>query len=122
MYFAGELELEFCPQGTLAEKIRSGGAGLGGFYTKAGVDTLVEKGGIPIKYIPGSHIPEILSQPKPSKVINGIKYLYEETIFADFSFIKAKKADKAGNLIFNKTARNFNQDMAKAAKCVVAEV
>lgn len=61
LYLGGEIELEFCPQGTLAEKIRSGGAGIGGFYTRAGVDTLVEKGGIPIKYIPGSQIPEILS-------------------------------------------------------------
>lgn len=83
---------------------------------------MVEKGGIPIKYIPGTQIPEILSEPKPTKVINGKKYLYEETIFADFAFVRAQKADKAGNLIFNKTARNFNQDMAKAAKVVVAEV
>lgn len=116
------MEIEFTPQGTLAEKIRSGGAGIGGFYTKTGADTLVEKGGIPIKFFPGTNTPEILSPAKETKIINGQKYLYEETIFGDFSLIKAHKADHTGNLIFNKTARNFNEDLAKAAKVVVAEV
>lgn len=122
LYLNGELELEFCPQGTLAEKIRSGGAGIPAFYTKTGIDTLVEKGGIPIKFIPGTQIPEILSEPKDVKVLNGQRYLLETTYFADFAFVKAQTADKYGNLVFNKTARNFNQDMCKAAKCVVAEV
>lgn len=122
MYFGGEMEIEFTPQGTLAEKIRSGGAGIGGFYTKTGVDTLVEKGGIPIKFVRGTNTPEILSPPKETKIIRGQKHVYEETIFGDFSFVKAHKADHTGNLIFNKTARNFNEDMAKAAKVVVAEV
>ena len=122
LYLSGELELEFCPQGTLAEKIRSGGAGIPAFYTRTGVDTLVEKGGIPIKFIPGTQIPEILSAPKEIKFINGQKFLLEETYFSDYSFVKAQKADRYGNLVFNKSARNFNQDMSKAAKCVVAEV
>jgi 3-oxoacid CoA-transferase len=122
MYLGGEIELEFCPQGTLAEKIRSAGAGVGGFYTKTGVDTLVETGGVIIKYVQGTTKPEILSPPKPTMQIRGKKYVFEESIFGDFAFIKAQKADRAGNLVFNKTSRNFNQDMAKAAKHVVAEV
>ena len=71
LYLGGGLQLEFCPQGTLAEKIRCGGAGIPGFYTKTGIDTLVEKGGIPIKFVPGTLMPEIISEPKEVKVIKG---------------------------------------------------
>ena len=102
-YLAGELEVEFCPQGTLAERCRAGGAGIPGFYTKTGVGTLVAEG-------------------KEVKNFDGQDYILERGIFADLAIIKGWKADEAGNLIFRKTARNFNQPMATAAKICVAEV
>ncbi|MBY0521470.1 MAG: CoA transferase subunit A [Sphingomonas sp.] len=102
-YLAGELEVEFCPQGTLAERCRAGGAGIPGFYTKTGVGTLVAEG-------------------KPVMAFDGEDYILERGIRADLSIIKGWKADEAGNLIFRKTARNFNQPMATAGKVCVAEV
>lgn len=102
-YLAGELEVEFCPQGTLAERCRAGGAGIPGFYTKTGVGTLVAEG-------------------KEVKSFDGQDYILERGIFADLAIIKGWKADESGNLIFRKTARNFNQPMATAAKICVAEV
>ncbi len=95
--------MEFCPQGTLAERCRAGGAGIPGFYTKTGVGTKVAEG-------------------KEVKVFDGQEYILERGIFADVAIIKAYKADESGNLIFRKTARNFNQPMATAAKICVAEV
>jgi 3-oxoacid CoA-transferase subunit A len=102
-YLAGELEVEFCPQGTLAERCRAGGAGIPGFYTKTGVGTVVAEG-------------------KETKVFDGEEYVLERGIRADLSIIKGWKADEAGNLAFRKTARNFNQPMATAGKVCVAEV
>ncbi|MGA9582628.1 MAG: CoA transferase subunit A [Allosphingosinicella sp.] len=102
-YLAGELEVEFCPQGTLAERCRAGGAGIPGFYTKTGVGTIVAEG-------------------KETKVFDGEEYVLERGIRADLSIIKGWKADEAGNLVFRKTARNFNQPMATAGKVCVAEV
>jgi 3-oxoacid CoA-transferase subunit A len=102
-YLAGELEVEFCPQGTLAERCRAGGAGIPGFYTKTGVGTQVAEG-------------------KEHKDFDGETYILERGIRADLSIIKGWKADEAGNLIFRKTARNFNQPMATAGKICVAEV
>ena len=102
-YLAGELEVEFCPQGTLAERCRAGGAGIPGFYTKTGVGTIVADG-------------------KETKVFDGEEYVLERGIRADLSIIKGWKADEAGNLVFRKTARNFNQPMATAGKICVAEV
>jgi 3-oxoacid CoA-transferase subunit A len=102
-YLSGELEVEFCPQGTLAERCRAGGAGIPGFYTKTGVGTLVAEG-------------------KEVKNFDGQDYILERGIFADVSIIKGWKADESGNLIFRKTARNFNQPMATAAKICIAEV
>jgi 3-oxoacid CoA-transferase subunit A len=102
-YLAGELEVEFCPQGTLAERCRAGGAGIPGFYTKTGVGTVVAEG-------------------KESKVFDGEEYVLERGIRADLSIIKGWKADEAGNLVFRKTARNFNQPMATAGRVCVAEV
>ena len=102
-YLAGELEVEFCPQGTLAERCRAGGAGIPGFYTKTGVGTKVAEG-------------------KEVKVFDGEEYILERGIRADVAIIKGWKADEAGNLIFRKTARNFNQPMATAANICVAEV
>ena len=106
-YLAGELEVEFCPQGTLAERCRAGGAGIPGFYTKTGVGTLVAEGK-EVKSFDGPNGPE--------------DYILERGIFADLAIIKGWKADENGNLIFRKTARNFNQPMATAAKICVAEV
>jgi 3-oxoacid CoA-transferase subunit A len=102
-YLAGELEVEFCPQGTLAERCRAGGAGIPGFYTKTGVGTVVAEG-------------------KETKVFDGEEYVLERGIRADLSIIKGWKADEAGNLVFRKTARNFNQPMATAGRVCVAEV
>lgn len=102
-YLAKELELEFCPQGTLAERLRAGGAGIPAFYTPTGVGTLVAEG-------------------KETRNIDGRDYLLERAITGDFAFVKAWKGDKFGNLIFNKTARNFNPMVATAGKITVAEV
>ena len=102
-FLSGELEVEFCPQGTLAERCRAGGAGIPGFYTKTGVGTQVAEG-------------------KEHKDFDGETYILERGIFADLCLIKGWKADKAGNLMFRKTARNFNAPMATAGKICVAEV
>ncbi|MCK5424812.1 MAG: CoA transferase subunit A [Emcibacter sp.] len=102
-YLAEELELEFNPQGTLAERIRAGGAGIPGFYTKTGVGTLIAEG-------------------KEHKDFNGEVYVLETGLVADVSLVKAWKGDKEGNLIFRKTARNFNPMMATAGKITIAEV
>jgi len=102
-YLSGELEVEFCPQGTLAERCRAGGAGIPGFYTKTGVGTLVAEG-------------------KEVKSFDGEDFILERGIRADLAIIKGWKADETGNLIFRKTARNFNQPMATAGRVCVAEV
>ena len=102
-YLAGELEVEFCPQGTLAERMRAGGAGIPGFYTKTGVGTQVAEG-------------------KEVKNFDGEDYILERGIRADLSIIKGWKADESGNLVFRKTARNFNQPAATSGKICVAEV
>ncbi len=102
-YLSGELEVEFCPQGTLAERCRAGGAGIPGFYTKTGVGTVVAEG-------------------KEHKEFDGETYILERGIRADLSIIKGWKADEVGNLMFRKTARNFNQPAATCGKVCVAEV
>lgn len=102
-YLGGELELEFNPQGTLAERCRAGGAGIPGFYTKTGVGTLVAEG-------------------KEHKEFGGETYILETGLVADLSIVKAWKGDPEGNLVFRKTARNFNPVMATAGKVTVAEV
>ena len=102
-YLNGELELEFNPQGTMAERIRAGGAGIPGFYTKTGVGTQVAEG-------------------KEVKTFDGEDYILERGIFADLAIVKAWKADETGNLVFRKTARNFNQPAATCGKVCVVEV
>ncbi len=102
-FLGGELELEFNPQGTLAERIRAGGAGIPGFYVKTGVGTVIAEG-------------------KPTRDFNGEDYIMETGLRADLSIIKAWKGDAQGNLIFNSTARNFNAPMATAGKVTVVEV
>lgn len=102
-YLAGELELEFTPQGTLAEKLRAGGAGIPAFFTKTGFGTVIAEG-------------------KETRVINGEHYVLEHSLTADISLVKAWKADTSGNLIYRLTARNFNPECAAASKFTVAEV
>lgn len=102
-FLSGELEVELTPQGTLAEKLRAGGAGIPAFYTATGVGTQIAEG-------------------KETREFNGRTYILEESLTADVALVKAQKADKAGNLIFNKTARNFNPDCAMAGKVTIAEV
>ena len=102
-YLAGELEVEFCPQGTLAERMRAGGAGIPGFYTKTGVGTAGADG-------------------KEVKSFDGQDYILERGIFADLAIVKAWKADESGNLVFRKTARNFNLPAATCGKICVVEV
>ncbi|CAH1374876.1 unnamed protein product [Tenebrio molitor] len=120
-YLSGELELELTPQGTLAERIRAGGAGIPAFYTPTAFGTLVHEGGAPICY-DGEGKVKIASSPRQAQVFNGKNYIMEEAITGDFALIKAWKADPHGNLVFNKSARNFNPAMAKAAKVTIAEV
>uniref|UniRef100_A0A0N4ZFG1 Succinyl-CoA:3-ketoacid-coenzyme A transferase n=1 Tax=Parastrongyloides trichosuri TaxID=131310 RepID=A0A0N4ZFG1_PARTI len=122
-YLEGEIELEFTPQGTLAERIRAGGAGIPGFYTPTGYGTLVQEGGIPMKYSSEEKNKVIkTSKPKEVRSFNGIKYVLEEAITGDFSLIKAWKADRLGNVVFKHTAQNFNKPMCKASKCTIIEV
>ena len=102
-YLAGALELEFTPQGTLAEKLRAGGSGIPAFFTRTGYGTLIAEG-------------------KETRQFNGEWYVMEESLTADIALVKAYKADKAGNLLFNKTARNFNPLAAMAGKVCVVEV
>ncbi|XP_077969705.1 succinyl-CoA:3-ketoacid coenzyme A transferase 1, mitochondrial-like [Styela clava] len=120
-YLSGELEVELTPQGTLAERIRAGGAGVPAFFTPTGFGTLIHIGGAPIKYCADGSI-AVASQPRESREFNGKDYVMEEAITGDFALVKAWKADKAGNLIFRKTARNFNPPMCKAARTTIVEV
>ncbi|KAF2376838.1 succinyl-CoA--3-ketoacid-CoA transferase [Acinetobacter baylyi] len=102
-YLNGELEVELTPQGTLAEKLRAGGAGIPAFYTQTGVGTLIAEG-------------------KEQREFDGKTYILEPSLTADIALVKAYKADRAGNLVFRKTARNFNPECAMAGKITVAEV
>ncbi|XP_045513495.1 succinyl-CoA:3-ketoacid coenzyme A transferase 1, mitochondrial [Pieris brassicae] len=120
-FLSGELEVELTPQGTLAERIRAGGAGIPAFFTPTGYGTLIHEGGSPIKYTKDGKI-EIPSAPRATQQFNGINYIMEEAITGDFALVKAWKADRHGNLVFRKTARNFNPTMARAAKITIAEV
>ena len=103
LYHAGEVELETVPQGTLAERIRAGGAGIPAFFTPTGVGTVVAEG-------------------KPVQTFDGREYLMERALTADFAFVRAFKADRLGNLVYRKSSRNFNELMATAAKVTIAEV
>lgn len=120
-YLSGELEVELTPQGTLAERLRAGGAGIPAFFTPTGYGTLVHEGGMPVKYAPDGSI-DIPSVAREHREFNGVNYIMEEGIVGDFALVKAWKADKAGNLVFRKTATNFNIPAAKAGKICIAEV
>lgn len=109
------------PQGTLAEKLRSAGAGIPGFYTATGVGTCLERGGLAIKYAEDGHTIDIYSTPRDSRWLKGKRYLFEDSIDGDFAFVRAWKADEMGNVKFHKSARNFNRDVGPAAKICIVE-
>jgi 3-oxoacid CoA-transferase len=128
-YLSGELEVELTPQGTLAERCRAGGAGIPAFFTATAYGTLIHQGGSPIKY--GKQVGEkdrkklhieIPSEPREERIINGHHYIMEYGITGDYSIIKGWKADRAGNVIFRKSAQNMNSPFAKAGKVCIVEV
>lgn len=125
LYLSGQLEVELTPQGTLAERLRAGGAGIPAFFTRTAYGTVIQEGGNVIKYGPGGAkggVVEIASKPRETREFDGQGYVMEEAIKGDFSLIKAWKADERGNLVFRGTARNFNPDCARAGKICIAEV
>jgi 3-oxoacid CoA-transferase len=122
-YFNGRLKIELTPQGTIAQRLRSAGAGIPAFYTPTGAGTIYAHGGIPIQFAPNSKGNSILieSKPKETRMFNGIEYVMEYALNADVSLVKCKVADTAGNLIFSGTAQNSNPDCAMAGKICIAE-
>jgi len=125
LYLTGQLEVELTPQGTLAERLRCGGAGIPAFYTRTAYGTAVQEGTNVIKYGPGGAKAgdvEIMSKPRETKSFGGKDYVMEEAIVGDFSLVKAWKADERGNLIWKGTSQNFNPDAARSGKICIAEV
>lgn len=124
-YLEGELEVELTPQGTLAEKLRAGGAGIPAFYTITGAGTQVETGGMPWKYDDAGNV-TVTSPPKETKVFDVFgeqkRYVLEEALAPDFALVRAAVGDRHGNLVFNKSTRNFNPPAAQAAKVTIVEV
>ncbi|MGW2342040.1 CoA transferase subunit A [Streptomyces sp. NPDC001661] len=120
-YLAGEIEVEMIPQGTLAERLRSGGAGIPAFYTPAGVGTQVADGGLPWRYDGNGGVAKA-SPPKEVREFDGVEYVLERGIRTDFALVRAAKGDRHGNLVFNKSTRNFNPLAAQAGKITIAEV
>ncbi|MFC3850385.1 CoA transferase subunit A [Corynebacterium hansenii] len=125
-YLEGELELELVPQGTLAEKLRAGGAGIAAFFTRTGVGTQVAEGGIPVLYGPGGAV-VAESPPKPTRKFathhaEPVDYVLEEAIVTDFSLVHAARGDRHGNLVFNKSARQFGPPAASAGRFCIAQV
>ncbi|MGH7281729.1 MAG: CoA transferase subunit A [Polyangiaceae bacterium] len=120
-YLSGELEVELCPQGTLAERIRAGGAGIPAFYTPTGAGTAISDGGLPLKYASDGSVAKS-STKKEQREFHGRTYVLEPAITGDFAIVKAWKGDRHGNLVYRHTAMNFNPMMAMAAKTTIAEV
>jgi 3-oxoacid CoA-transferase subunit A len=124
-FLSGELELELTPQGTLAEKLRAGGSGIGAFFTQTGVGTQMAEGGLPVRYDGAGGI-AVASSPKPVRefTVRGEKkeFVLEEAIATDFSLVHALRGDRHGNLIFNKSARNFSPLAAMAGRVCIAQV
>jgi 3-oxoacid CoA-transferase subunit A len=124
-YLSGELEVELVPQGTLAERLRAGGAGIPGFYTPAGVGTLVAEGGMPWRHNPDGSV-ALASPPKETREfeMDGVPrtYVLEEAIRTDYALVRASVGDTAGNLVFHKSTRNFNALAAAAGRITIAEV
>jgi 3-oxoacid CoA-transferase subunit A len=120
-YLSGELEVELTPQGTLAERLRAGGAGVVAFYTPTGVGTEISEGGLPVRYAPDGSVAKH-SPKKESREFDGRLYVLEPAIRGDFAIVKAWKGDRFGNLVYRHTAMNFNPMMATAAQVTIAEV
>ena len=120
-YLSGELEVELCPQGTLAERLRAGGAGIPAFYTPTGAGTAVSDGGLPLKYGADGAVAK-MSPKKEVRDFNGKPHVLEHAIVGDFAIVKAWKGDRFGNLVYRHTAMNFNPMMAAAGKITIAEV
>lgn len=120
-YLSGDLEVELVPQGTLAERVRAGGAGIPAFYTPAGVGTLIAEGGVPLKYNADGTV-EKSSPAKEVREFDGREYVMERGITADFGLVRASIGDRDGNLIFDKSTQNFNPLMAAAGRYTIAEV
>ncbi|MBU6243962.1 MAG: CoA transferase subunit A [Actinomycetales bacterium] len=120
-YLSGELEVELIPQGTLAERLRAGGAGIPAFYTPAGVGTPVADGGMPLRYAADGSV-AVASQPKPTAEFDGRPFVLERGITTDFALVRASRGDRHGNLVFDKSTRNFNPLAAAAGRVTIAEV
>jgi 3-oxoacid CoA-transferase subunit A len=120
-YLAGELEVELTPQGTLAERLRAGGAGIPAFFTPAGVGTQVAEGGLPLRYDGNGGI-ALSSAPKETRVFDGVTYVLERGIATDYALVHAWKGDRHGNLVYRRSARNFNPPAATAGRITVAQV
>ena len=120
-FLSGELEVELCPQGTLAERLRAGGSGIPAFFTPAGVGTQVAEGGLPWRYHPDGSI-ALASPPKDTREFGGKDYVLEEGIVCDFGLVRAWKGDRHGNLVYRASSRNFNPLCAMAGRITIAEV
>jgi len=120
-FLTGELEVELVPQGTFAERIRAGGAGIPAFYTPTGYGTQIADGGLPMLHDAHGQVVKT-SEPKETRRFDGRDYVLEPAITGDYALVKAWKADEVGNLVFRKTARNFNPIMATAGRITIAEV
>jgi 3-oxoacid CoA-transferase subunit A len=120
-YLGGELEVELCPQGTLAERLRAGGCGIPAFFTPAGVGSQIADGGLPWRYAPDGSV-AVASPPKEAREFGGVTHVLEEAIVTDFALVAAAKGDRHGNLVFEKSAQNFNPLCAMAGRITVAEV
>src|ERR687889_695768 len=120
-YLAGELEVELTPQGTLAEKLRAGGAGIPAFFTPTGVGTQIAEGGLPWRYAPDGSV-AVASPPKEVRPFNGRECVLEESITTDYALVRAAIGDRHGNLVFHESTRNFNPVAAMAGRITIAEV
>jgi 3-oxoacid CoA-transferase subunit A len=120
-FLAGELEVELIPQGTLAERLRAGGAGIPAFYTPAGVGTQVAEGGMPWRYAPDGSV-ALASPPRETREFDGRTYVLERSLVTDFALVRASVGDRHGNLVFDKSTRNFNPLAATAGRVTIAEV
>jgi 3-oxoacid CoA-transferase subunit A len=120
-YLGGDLEVELTPQGSLAERMRAGGSGIPAFYTPSGVGTMVSEGGLPWRYAPDGTV-AIQSPKKETRMFGDHEYVLEEAIITDFALVRAKIGDTHGNLVFEKSARNFNPAAGMAGRITIAEV
>ncbi|HEY1676028.1 MAG TPA: CoA transferase subunit A [Streptosporangiaceae bacterium] len=120
-YLSGELEVELCPQGTLAERLRAGGCGIPAFFTPAGVGSQIADGGLPWRYAPDDTV-AVASPAKEVREFGGVAHVLEEAIVTDFALVAAAKGDRHGNLVFDKSAQNFNPLCAMAGRVTIVEV